>query len=312
MRVRDTKDGWIRRPGRAAGLLLTLSLLAGCTSLRRAGPVRADVMQARQLSELGLDAWQQGQRREAERMFAQAVACCPNDAAARCHLADCFWQRGAADQAIEQLSRAVELMEYGDVGLLVQLGQMHLEAGSLTAASELAERSTRLDPLHAAAWRLHGSVLERQGQPNDALDSYYRSLSYEAYQSETLLAVAEVYQQLGRPSRTLATLNQLDRQSGGAELPQRVWILRALAQQELQRPDEALESLRHACQQGPPTADLLGQLVQLQWQLGQQEAARQTLRDAFVLATPEQQASLRQLMSQLALLPPQRGDPALH
>ena len=191
-------------------------------------------MQARQLSELGLDAWQQGQGREAERMFAQAVACCPNDAAARCHLADCLWQRGAADQAIEQLSRAVELMEYGDVGLLVQLGQMHLEAGSLTAASELAERATRLDPLHAAAWRLHGSVLERQGQPNDALDSYYRSLSYDAYQSETLLAVAEVYQQLGRPSRTLATLNQLDRQCGGAELPQRVWILRALAQQELQ------------------------------------------------------------------------------
>ncbi len=309
--MRDTKDGWIRRPCRPGWLLLTLSLLAGCTGLRRMGPVRADVMQARQLSEQGLDAWQQGQRSEAEQMFAQAVARCPNDAAARCHLADCLWQRGDADQAIEQLGWAVELMEYPDVALIVQLGQMQLESGSLSAATELAERATRLDPQHAAAWRLKGLVQERQGQPNDALDSYYRSLSYDAYQSETLLAVAEVYQQLGRPSRTLATLNQLGRQSSGVDLPQRVWILRALAQQELHRPDEALESLRHACQQGPPTADLLGQLVQLQWQLGQQEAARQTLRDAFVLASPQEQASLRQLMTQLAMLPSEPTNRAL-
>jgi tetratricopeptide (TPR) repeat protein len=151
-------------------------------------------------------------------------------------------------------------------------------------------------------------VLSRQGQLNEALESYYRSLSYDSQNAETLLAVAETYQKLDRPNRTLATLSRWDSQFVGDIPPQRMWVLKGLAQQRLHRYDEALESLARACQQHPPSAQLLGKLAQIQWQLGQQAAAEQTLRDAFVVASPEEQTSLRHLMARMAQLPD--GPPA--
>ena len=143
-------------------------------------------------------------------------------------------------------------------------------------------------------------MLARQGRLNEALESYYRSLSYDSQNADTLLAVAETHQQLGRPNRTLATLGGLDNPSDGGTPPQRMWVLKGLAQEQLQRYDEALESLTRACQQQTPSASLLGQLAQVQWQLGQQTAAEQTLRDAFVVASPEEQTALRQLMTRIA------------
>ena len=283
--------------------LWTLLVLAGCSGLRRMGPVREDVMRARQLSQQGIDAWQRGQRREAEQVFAQAVTCCPEDVAARCRLANCLWERGATEAALAHLTEAVQLSGHSDRQLLVQLGQMHLKLGQLSEAGALADEAVRLDPQSAAAWRLRADVLERSGRLNEAMESYYRSLSYDSQDAEVLLALAEIHQQLGRPSRVLATLGQLDRQYAGDAAPQRVWVLKGMAQQQLHRYDEALESLARACQQGPASAELLGQLAQVQWQLGQQTSAQQTLRDAFVVASPEEQASLRQLMARIAELP---------
>ena len=87
----------------------------------------------------------------------------------------------------------------------------------------MAESALRSAPQNEAAWRLHATVLERQGRVLEALDSYYRSLSYDAHDSDTLLAVAELHHQLGRPSRTLATLQQLDNSSVGGVSKRRVW-----------------------------------------------------------------------------------------
>ena len=288
--------------------MLAFFVIGGCTGLRRMGPVRQDVMLARQLSQQGMDAWQHGQPQRAEAIFQQAVESCPNDVEARCRLAECLWERGARQQAIEHLSRAVEMSGERDASMLIQLGQMQLALGDLGEASRLAESALRSAPQNEAAWRLHATVLERQGRVLEALDSYYRSLSYDAHDSDTLLAVAELHHQLGRPSRTLATLQQLDNSSVGGVSKRRVWELRGLAQQQVGRYDEAVESLTKAVELGPPSAELLGQLAEVHWQLGHGELARRALRDAFLLATPEQQSSLRRLMTQIASLPEE--DPA--
>jgi tetratricopeptide (TPR) repeat protein len=288
---------------------LTLLLVAGCAGLRRMGPVREDVMRARQLSQQGIDAWQHGQPQRAESIFQQAVDWCPDDVDARCRLAECLWERGARQPAIEHLTRAVEISDWKDASMLIQLGRMQLASGNLSEAAGLAELALRSAPQNGGAWRLQASVLERQGRLPEALDSYYRSLSYDAHNSETLLAVAEIHHQLGRPNRTLATLQRLDGASVEGPQGRRVWELRGLAQQQVGRSDEALESLTKAVEIGPPSADLLGQLAQVHWQLGQEELARRALRDALLLASPEQRASLRSLMAQIASFPGDRSPP---
>ena len=242
-------------------------------------------------------------RTKREQIFARAVRCCPDDVAARCRLAECLWERGSHQTAIEHLSQAVRLSDASDASMLVQLGQMHLAVNDLRAAEAMTESALHASPQDASAWRLRGAVMQRQGRAEDALDSYYRSLSYDPQNAETLLALAALHQEQARPSRALATLDRLDSHFVQSPAGERVWLLRGLAQKDLGRHHESLESLTRAAQRNTPSAELLGHLAQVQWSVGQQEAAEQTLRDAFVRATPEQQATLRQLMRQIAQVP---------
>jgi tetratricopeptide (TPR) repeat protein len=82
------------------------------------------------------------------------------------------------------------------------------------------------------------------------------SLAFDPDNREVLLDTAEVYRQLERPKRALATLAVLEETYGPNQVPAEVLALEGLAQESLGRRHDALESYRAAVAKGdaPPQA----------------------------------------------------------
>ncbi len=110
----------------------------GCSHLPRRGPVAQDVIIARQLSQQGLDALHKGSLGKAEERFTQAIERCPTNTTARYQLANCLWKRGARQEAIEQLVKAIEMCGSEDVEMMVELGYMWANVGHLDQALEVS------------------------------------------------------------------------------------------------------------------------------------------------------------------------------
>jgi tetratricopeptide (TPR) repeat protein len=168
-------------------------------------------------------------------------------------------------------------------------------------AEEAVAKSCRLP----AAWALRGDVQKHSGNLPEALASYHRALSYQEHFPHVQLAVAEIYRESGRPQRALATLELLAEQSLPGQEPQEVLFQKGLALRALGRFEEAAESLAAAAKQGPPDAELLVQLSEVQLLAGDPTAASLTInqaltcepRHAAALALRDQIESRRQQMA---------------
>jgi tetratricopeptide (TPR) repeat protein len=279
---------------------LVLIWVSGCTHLPRRGPVAQDVIISRQLSQQGMDALHNGSYLQAEDRFTRAIEHCPTNRTARYQLANCLWQRGACQEAIDQLARAIEMDGFEDVEMMVELGYMWANMGRLDEAMAMAERSIRVAPDHALAWRLRGDVLREQQNWTAALASYHRSLTYDERNVEVLLSVAEVYHQLDRPARVLATLHCLDDQLQQDRQPERMLVLRSLACQQLERYDEAVQVLAVAARRRQLSTDAQLQLASAQVAAGHLVAAQQSIQRLLPEADANQQSTLRQLMASIA------------
>ena len=252
--------------------ILYVLFAAGCVSLTRNGPVADSVIMARHLCQRGLHAIHNNQWGQAESAFARAVKACPDDQRARQHYADSLWRRGAIDQAIAEMSTAVELSE-GDPSLIVQLGTMYLERGMLDEAFQQANLAVQTDRQMADAWALRSDVLRQQGKTQQALDSYHRALSYSPDDPRLGLEVAELYRELNRPRRALLVLQGLTKQYEPGHEPPRLLVLQGLALKALGRYDDALEQLRLARRGAVPTADVLFQMAELELRAGNVDSA---------------------------------------
>ncbi len=82
----------------------------------------------------------------------------------------------------------------------------------------------------------------------EALDCYHRSLLYRSDAPAVQVALAEIYRQLGRPQRALATLDHLADHHTPEELPPRAWLLRGMALADLGEDAKAKQCLQLASQ----------------------------------------------------------------
>lgn len=279
--------------------LMIISLAAGCAGLKPRGGADQDVLLARRMTQRGIDALDRGDVSEAEAHFTKALDCCPTNISARCRLADCLWKRGANQDAIAHLSEALARSRHHDTEMLVRLGQMRLDIGELEQAKQLANEALKSSPDDAAAWRLHAAIQHREHRRIEALASYQRSLAMEPENLEAQLAVAEIYHELDRPGRTLATLRRVDTWLAVEQQPPRVLALKGIALHRLNRFDEAAEMLAMAVERDQRNHALLTLLARAQYESGHYEQARRTIRDALPLGGAVENETLKHLMTQM-------------
>ncbi len=274
------RDQWSRQCSAAAcrsGVLLAAGLLlvaaGGCRAFRCQKASDETVAEARQLSLQGMTARERGRWEQAEALYADAVLKCPRDERARCGYAESLWQRGAQEEAVLHMEEAVRLSGH-DPERLVQLGEMYLARGELDRAAAQADRAIAANRQLATAWALRGKVLQAQGSRTEALASYHRALTIQQQYPEVQLALAETYNQQGRPQRALATLQSLADSFPPEQIPVEVLIHQGLALRQLGRHPDAAQSLAQAAERGSPSADLLYELGLAQLSAGDTTAAR--------------------------------------
>ena len=268
----------------------------GCRALRANRQTR-ELTAARQISLRGAEALQQKKYGDAESLFIEAIRQSPADERAQSGYAEVLLLKGEVQAATEHMTEAVETSG-GNPDLVVRLGQMHLEQGELQLALEQADLALRNQRTHAGAWALRGDVLRQQHQLPDALDCYHRSLIYHSDAPQVQIALAEIYRQLGRPQRALATLNNLADHHSPEQIPPRAWLLKGQALADLGEDSEAKRCLRLATQYaGESQCGLLLELASAQYGCGDLAEARLCL--GRVLRQEPSNPNALQLQSQL-------------
>ena len=262
--------------------LVPLLVAGGCRAFRCPAVSDEAVAEARQLSLQGMTARERGRWDQAEALYADAVRKCPRDERARCGYAQSLWQRGAQEEAVAHMEEAVRLSGH-DPERLVELGEMYLARGELSRAAAQADRAIAANRQLAPAWALRGKVLLAQGSRTDALASFHRALTIRQQYPEVQMALAETYNQQGRPQRALATLQSLADSFPPEQVPVEVLIHQGLALRQLGRHRDAAESLAQAAERGSPSAELLYELGRTQLTAGDSAAARLSIAAALEL-----------------------------
>ncbi len=285
---------------RPFAVTIVIFSLVGCATFGRRGPVPEDVAVCRDLTQQGVTAIEIGKWDEAEKLLQSAVEASPVDSAARHYLAEVLWHRGATEAALAQMETAVRL-EDSDPTLLVRSGEMQLGTGNAEQALVRADQAIQLNPKLASAWALRGRVYWRLDQTERALADLQRSLQFAPDSGDVLMDVAAIYRQRGQHDRCLTALQHLLDTYPQGEGTQLAYWMEGLTLSDLDRPRQAIESLRTANQIGPPNPDILYYLAQAQLAAGQGDAALRTAQQALALNAAH--ALSRELLTQLAARP---------
>jgi tetratricopeptide (TPR) repeat protein len=296
----DTTRRVIRRNRSLVAAAATLSLLGltavGCTTFRRQKATADSIAACRQLSREGVAALERGDKARAQALLEEAVTAGPSDVDARRQLAEVLWQNNARQEAVVHMEAAVRL-EPRHTPTLVRSGEMLLELGGADRSLERAERALALDATLASAWALRGRVFRTRHDHERALADFQQALRYNPHAPNVLLEVAELQYQLGRPQRSLTTVQCLLDAYPKGEEPRRALWLQGLAYGAVDRKPDAVASLYAASLQGPPQPELLYQLARAQSAAGDLASAAATARQALA-ADGAHQAS-RALLAQL-------------
>lgn len=261
-------------------LFVGIATTLGCRSLHNNRLTRG-LTSARQYSLRGADYLQQRNYREAGPLFSEALKHSDADERAHWGMAEVLWSRDQCEKATDHMSRAAALSG-NSPELLVRLGEMHLEEGKLDKALEQAETVLAQDRQNPQAWALKGQVLRRRELVDDAHDCYQLALIHDPQNAQTRMALAEIYQLLGRPQRSLATLDQLADNQPTEQIPARAWMLKGQALSALGQSVDAKECLQHAALcAGDTDAQVLLELAQIQYASGDLAEARLCLGRAL-------------------------------
>lgn len=264
----------------AFAALLTISQ-TGC-SIWPSAPAADNIILGRQHSLRGIAALRDQDYDGAEKWFAQSVNENPDDERGRAHYADLLWRRNKRSEALVHMSRALELSG-GAVEYQVRLGEMHLALGEIETASKYALAAIATDKDSADAWALQGDCLRAQGELQTALARYHRALSIQTHFPRVQVAVADVYADLKKPQRSMATLAALIDQYPPATAPQNLLVRHSVALKAVGRMDQAVAMLELASKRGPETPQLLYQLAEAQFLAGDASNARVTLQRSIAI-----------------------------
>lgn len=241
---------------------------------------------------------QRGQYEQAQALFTQAIVADPDDPRIRAELARTLARNGQPAQAIEEMSKAVELSG-GEATYHIELGELYMKIGRLDLARENADRALHNNRRLAGAWALRGKIQKAMGQLDEARVSLHRALVHDESLNEIRFLLAQTYIELQQPDRTLAILHTLCQRHGIAEVPDRYLLLNAQALAAIDQLDRAAELLAEVADRPEPLPDVLLELGRIQVLRGDVANARRTWtrgRDLFADRS-EFQAQLDQLPS---------------
>lgn len=275
----------------ASALVLASLALSGCRNLSCVKATDEAISASRQLSLQGISARQQGDWERAENCYSAAVQRCPTDERARCGYAESLWKRGSREEAVAHMEEAVRLSG-NDPERQVQLGRMYFDLGQLARAANQAGRAIAANRESSSAWALRGDVLRAQGNREDALASYHRALSLQPNSPDVQLSLVELYSQLNRPDRALATLQSLIDAYPADDVPPEIRIREGLVLRKLGRYSAAADALAQAAEKGGASAELLYELAQTRL-LDQDRAGASLALTMALRRDPNHQPSLR-------------------
>jgi tetratricopeptide (TPR) repeat protein len=231
------------------------------------------------MTQQGRSAIERGDWTKAETLLSRATESCPIESDARRFYAKALWQRGAHADALRQMREAVENSP-DDAALVLEYGQMQLDSGHHDDGWRAANRALEIDAQLADAWRLRGRVLRAMGQWQGALSNYQRGLAASPNDRQLLWEIAEIYEQMNQPERTLVSVQCLLDLHAPGEEPLSAIQLQGACLSKLGRHNDAIDLLASACERGTPSVALLGQLGKCQVSAGRLEAAQATLQQA--------------------------------
>ena len=278
---------FVRSSWAAAACLALLVMTAGCQTL---DPFRNSVHQKasvlRGWTHSGLDAMQNGKLAQARSLFKRAASQSPKDVIARVNLARADARLGNLQEAIEHLRSAIEL-DPAEPNLHVELGELYFQASQPAEAAASVARALERSPRSAKAWGLQGKLSHRSGKLQQALSEYQRSLSYSSIASthgnhddETQMLMAQVYQQLGKPTRALSTVEQLLSRYPRDRQPENALLVKGKTLMQLNQPGPAVDVLAIACARPDASLESHLRLGEAQLLNGNRAMARQTIAQA--------------------------------
>ena len=266
-----------------------LSSVLGCHSFQ---PLRKHTNQqvtlARQWTKGGLEALQNGSLNQAKSCFSRAVEHDPNDQYVHANLARAVARQGDTNLAIDHMRRAVEL-SCNDPKLVVELGELYLQAGQWLPAKRAADLALEKNHRFAPAWALQAKTSRAKGNLDQALSEFQRSAGIDSQNVEVQMAIVEIYQEMKQPLRALSAVEQLLSQFPPDQQPEPALVAKGVALMELKQLSPAIELLQTASQRDDATSEVYLRLGQAQLLAGQVSQARLTLSQAKI-AFPQQQA----------------------
>lgn len=268
----------------AASCLVLLVIATGCQTLH---PFRNSVQQKasvlRQWTHSGVEAMQNGKLSQARAFFKRAASQSPQDVIARVNLARADARLGNLLEATEHMRSAIKLNP-DEADLHVELGDLYFQASQRPEAAASVSRALELSPRSATAWAVKGKLSHAAGNLQQALSEYQRSLSYSSthgtIDDETQMMMAQVYQQLGKPTRALSTVEQLLSRYPRDRQPEAALLAKGKTLMQLDQPGPAVDVLAIAAARPDATLESHLRLGEAQLLNGQRALAQQTIEYA--------------------------------
>jgi tetratricopeptide (TPR) repeat protein len=267
----------------ARGVLVLTLLLPhiGCAQMRSQLSHRSS--ECTQLCEEARLAREQGRKAQADQLLDAAIQKRPKDTETQLQLADELWTSGRQLAAAETMQRIVAERP-DDAPLALRLAQMEFEIGRTETAQSALSAALRMDPEHPEAIRLQAKLEEQRGDDAVALATYHHLLRVAPDDFDAQLRLAHLHLKRGQADRAAPLLRS------ALEHPYATAVQRAeaewqlgLAYARMDRWADAAESLQTAARSRKCAAEDWYRVAYAQSQIGNHEAAFDSLSQALRL-----------------------------
>jgi tetratricopeptide (TPR) repeat protein len=266
-----------RRPPARASFARPAAALFACVFLLILHPVVAEPLPERTNTppaaqlDSAIQEWNAGNTLKALDDLQNIIRNDPSYDKAYFYLALFYTHIGQSDIAERYAERAVTLQPtagayYNALGAALAAREKHLDA--LQQFRHALERVPRRQ--QAAVWENIGEMHMRLGQPNEAIDAYYQTLSLDPGDDGPLAVLAELLLQQNRVEESVELL--LAASADGSASPS-VYLTLGLAQMRTNDLDAASRSLRHAASLAPENKQVSYALAQVLRRLGRKDDA---------------------------------------
>lgn len=178
----------------------------------------------------------------------------------------------------EEIYRQIIQIDPNHADALQLLGTIAFQTGHFDAAIELVERAIQAAPGHAPFWYNLGVIHKEMGAADKAIDCYLHALEIDPNHADTHNNLASLYQSVGNPGKA-----QHHFEAALLLRPENIGILNNLGvlHYEQNRPDAAIACYEKALSLNPARADILNNLGLALMEKGQTQAAVDAYRHAL-------------------------------